>query len=40
MPLEIIGAGCSRTGTYSLNTALEILGYVSFTDTDINSYCD
>ncbi|KAI7850067.1 P-loop containing nucleoside triphosphate hydrolase protein [Circinella umbellata] len=27
MPLEVIGAGCSRTGTYSLHTALEILGY-------------
>ncbi|KAI9496467.1 P-loop containing nucleoside triphosphate hydrolase protein [Zychaea mexicana] len=27
MPLEVIGAGCSRTGTYSLYLALEILGY-------------
>ncbi|KAI9276984.1 hypothetical protein BDA99DRAFT_532072 [Phascolomyces articulosus] len=27
MPLEVIGAGCSRTGTYSLHTALDILGY-------------
>ena len=25
--LEIIGAGFGRTGTYSLKTALEILGY-------------
>lgn len=25
--LEVIGAGFGRTGTYSLKTALEILGY-------------
>ncbi|KAI9493107.1 hypothetical protein BDB00DRAFT_764252 [Zychaea mexicana] len=27
MPLQVIGAGCNRTGTYSLHAALEILGY-------------
>ena len=27
MPLEIIGAGFGRTGTKSLQTALQILGY-------------
>ncbi|ORX53567.1 hypothetical protein DM01DRAFT_1287876 [Hesseltinella vesiculosa] len=26
MPLEVIGAGLSRTGTYSMHSALEILG--------------
>ena len=28
--VEVIGAGCGRTGTASLKKALEILGYPSY----------
>lgn len=40
MPLKIIGAGLGRTGTRSLKTALETLGFPTFHMTDLFARTD